>query len=91
MRRSRFRRAQLLAAFGTCAADRAADFRGRAAALDAAVTAYVATPDETSRAAARQAFRDAMDSWQVIDIMQFGPTAPTVVTGGKDFRDNIYA
>ena len=90
MRASAFSRSELLAAFGTCAAERIRDFRDRAAALDAAVTAYVATPDDTTRAAARQAFRDAMDSWQVIDIMQFGPTGPTCVIGGKDFRDNIY-
>jgi predicted lipoprotein len=86
-----FSTSALLAAFGTCAADRTADFRVRAAALDAAVKAYVATPDDASRAAARQAFRDAMDSWQVIDMMQFGPTAPSAVIGGKDFRDNIYS
>jgi uncharacterized protein len=85
-----FSRSELLAAFGACAAERVGDFRGRATALDAAVTTYVATPDDASRAAARQAFRDAMDSWQIIDIMQFGPTAPGTVIGGKDFRDNIY-
>jgi uncharacterized protein len=86
-----FSRSELLAAFGTCAAERVHDFRGRAVALDAAVTAYVATPDDTTRAAARQAYRDAMDSWQVVDIMQFGPTGPATIVGGKDLRNNIYA
>ena len=85
-----FSRAELLAAFGTCAAERVRDFRGRAMALDAAVSAYMATPDDTTRAAARQAYRDAMDSWQVVDIMQFGPTGPATIVGGKDFRSNIY-
>ena len=85
-----FSRSELLAAFGMCAADRIHDFRGRAMALDAAVTAYVATPDDTSRSAARQAYRDAMDSWQIVDVMQFGPTGPANVVGGKDFRSNIY-
>jgi uncharacterized protein len=66
------------------------DFHGRAVAFDAAVTAYVATPDDTTRAAARQAYRDAMDTWQVVDIMQFGPTGPANIIGGKDFRNNIY-
>ncbi len=42
-----------------------ATFARSAAALDAAVSAYAATPDEATRDAAREAFRDAMDSWQV--------------------------
>ena len=86
-----FSRSELLAAFGTCAAERAREFRDRAQALDTAMTTYVAAPDDASRASARKAFRDALDSWQVMDIMQFGPTAPPLVLGGKDFRDNIYS
>ena len=39
-----FSRAELLGAFGTCAANLAHDFRAKAAALDAAVSAYAATP-----------------------------------------------
>ena len=87
---SAFSRSDLLAAFGTCAAERVHEFRGRAVALDAAVTAYVATPDDTTRASARQAYRDAMDSWQIVDIMQFGPTGPANIVGGKAFRSHIY-
>lgn len=83
-------RSQLLAAFGTCAANGARDFRSRAAELDSAVTDYASAPDEISKAAARQAYTAAMDSWQIMETLQFGPTASALRTGGRDFRDNIY-
>src|SRR5688500_6497991 len=43
-----FSRADLLAAFGTCAANQVRGFRDRATALDAAASAYVAAPDATT-------------------------------------------
>ncbi len=86
-----FARSELLAAFGTCAASGARAFRAKAAALDVAVTALVATPDEATRGSARASFREAMDTWQVMEMMQFGPTAPASVLGGRDYRDYIYA
>lgn len=85
-----FSRAELLGAFGTCAANQVRDFRTKAAALDAAASAYAATPDAASRDAARQAFKDALDSWQVLDPIQFGPIASVVEPGGKGFRGDIY-
>ena len=85
-----FSRAELLGAFGTCAANQVRDFRTKAAALDAAASAYAATPDATTRDAARQAFKDALDSWQVLDPIQFGPIASVVEPGGKGFRGDIY-
>jgi uncharacterized protein len=86
-----FSRADLLAAFGTCAAAGAHDFREPALALEAAVVAWQAAADDATRAAARDAFRVAMDRWQVMEMMQFGPTAPGTALGGQDFRDNIYS
>jgi uncharacterized protein len=86
-----FTRAELLGAFGVCAANQARAFRDKAQALDAAAAAYAAAPDTATRDAVRQAFKDALDAWQVIDIMQFGPTASSSVIGGKDFRGNIYS
>src|SRR5262245_11982520 len=50
-----FSRSELLGAFGSCAAAEAKQFRTQAVALDAAVAAYVASPDATSRDAARVA------------------------------------
>jgi imelysin len=80
-----FSRAELLGAFGTCAANQARDFRAKTVALDAAVSTYAATPAPATRDAARQAFKDALDSWQVLDPIQFGPTASGTVLGGKGF------
>lgn len=86
-----FTRAALLEAFGTCAAAAAKDFSGRAAALDSAAATLASAPSAGARAVAREAFHSAMDAWQVVELMQFGPTGRTTVLGGKDFRDNIYA
>jgi uncharacterized protein len=85
-----FSRADLLAAFGTCAANQAREFRAKAGALDVAGTAYAATPDTAARDAARQAFKDALDSWEVIDPIQYGPTASIAEPGGKGLRSEIY-
>jgi predicted lipoprotein len=85
-----FSRTELLGAFATCATNLARDFRDEAAALDAAVAAYAATPDTTTRDAARQAFHDALDAWEVADQMQFGPAASVSEPGGKGIRSNIY-
>lgn len=86
-------KSQLLSAFGACAAARTTEFRDRAVALDEAVTAWAATPDDETagRDAARAAFRDAMRVWQRLEMMQFGPTgSSSTVPGGRNFRDNIY-
>jgi predicted lipoprotein len=85
-----FSRGELLGAFATCAATQSREFRAKAAVLDAAVSAYAATPDTAARDAARQAFNDALDAWQVVDQMQFGPPASVSVLGGKGIRSNIY-
>jgi uncharacterized protein len=87
-----FSKPEMLGAFGNCASSLARDFRSKVVALDGAVTAFVATPDDVSRDAARSAFRGAMESWQVLDMLQYGPTgAASMVAGGQDFRGNIYA
>jgi predicted lipoprotein len=85
-----FSRAELLGAFGSCAAAGAREFRDRAVALDDAVVALGAAPGDDTRSAARETFRRAMGSWQVMDQMQFGPTAQNNKPGGQDHRDNIY-
>jgi predicted lipoprotein len=86
-----FTKEALLGAFGTCAATRAHTFRERAAALDVAVKALVAAPGAPAQTAAREAFNKAMEAWQPMDVLQYGPTASSLVTGGRDLRDNIYA
>lgn len=86
-----FTKEALLGAFGTCAASHSHTFRERAVALDAAVKALVATPGAPTQTAAREAFQQAMTAWQTMDVLQYGPTASSLVLGGRDLRDNIYA
>lgn len=86
-----FTKEALLGAFGTCAASHAHTFRARAAALDAAVKALAATPGAPAQTAAREAFAQAIDAWQTMDVLQYGPTASSLVAGGRDLRDNIYS
>ncbi|ATB49260.1 hypothetical protein MYMAC_004902 [Corallococcus macrosporus DSM 14697] len=84
-------RAALLEASGACVLQTAREFQTAAAALDDAVKAHAATPDATTRDAARAAYHAAMDVWQVAEVMQFGPAAPRSVPGGAEHRDNIYS
>jgi predicted lipoprotein len=86
-----FSRAELLGAFGDCAAAAVHEFHGRMTALAAAVAAWNAGPDDATRDAARVAFHTAMDAWQLVETMQFGPTGRKSTPGGKDFRDQIYS
>lgn len=85
-----FTKEALLGAFGTCAAAHAHTFRERAVALSTAVTALAAAPDAAKETAAREAFVQAMDAWQTMDLLQYGPTASSLVVGGRDLRDHIY-
>lgn len=52
-----------------------ADFNTKITALNAAVAAFVASPDEPKLAAARQALHTARLSWQQVSPFEFGPAA----------------
>ncbi|AKQ64953.1 putative periplasmic lipoprotein [Myxococcus hansupus] len=84
-------RAALLASSAACVLQTSREFQTEATALETAVAAHAATPDATTRDAARAAFHEAMDAWQVAEVMQFGPAAPRSVSGGAEIRDNIYS
>ncbi|MCI0573660.1 MAG: imelysin family protein [Myxococcaceae bacterium] len=84
-------RTELLEAFGTCALTTVRDFHARATALETATQALMAQPDPDTLASAREAFRQALDAWQVAEPMRFGPAAPMSVHGGADMRDHIYS
>jgi predicted lipoprotein len=72
-------------------------FEGQASQLENRVAEYAAEPDETSLANAQSAWRRAMQSWQVLELFQFGPLASPSLSAGKDgfqgkgVRDKIYA
>ncbi|MFE8601999.1 imelysin family protein [Archangium violaceum] len=84
-------RAQLLSAAGECILGTARDFLPKAAALQAATAALRDAPDATTQAAARTAFHEAMNVWQVMEAMQVGPAAPRSSPGGAEIRDNIHS
>jgi uncharacterized protein len=84
-------RAQLLRETGECILGTARDFLPKAAALQGAVEALRDAPGAAAQAAARTAFHEAMDVWQVIEAMQVGPAAPRSSPGGVEIRDNIHS
>lgn len=76
---------------GECVLSTSQEFLTRAATLLEATSAWRAAPSEATRDAARAAFMDAMDAWQVAEVMRFGPAAPKSLPGGGDLRDHIYS
>jgi predicted lipoprotein len=61
--------------------------------LEVAVADWQAAPtDDGARAAAQQAWVDAMDAWQQAELMQLGPAGSSLTAlGGLDLRDRIYS
>lgn len=70
-------RADLLGSAGTCSLRAVTQFRTQ-------VDALVAQPSKES-------WKQAMASWQRVEVMQFGPTASSTAPGGLDLRDQVYS
>jgi predicted lipoprotein len=71
-------------------------FSDRAEALTSALDAWRAALESgdgvAEREAAQQAWIDAMDVWQELEVMQIGPAGPSIsAVGGEDLRDAIYS
>lgn len=81
-------RAEVLAQGGACIAAAAGEFQTAVVALE---NTLQAAPSPAALADARAAFHTAMDAWQVNEVMQVGPAAPSSKLGGADLRDQIYA
>ncbi|KPK17274.1 MAG: hypothetical protein AMJ62_02165 [Myxococcales bacterium SG8_38] len=65
-------------------------FAARAAALETALVQ--ATPEPGGRDAAQEAWRQAMQPWQELEMMQLGPSGSSLtVMGGQDLRARIYS
>ena len=68
------------------------DFAANARTLRVAVDAWAASADLADRTAAQAAWHEAMLSWEVAELFQFGPAAAMGVSaGGQDLRDQIYS
>jgi predicted lipoprotein len=84
-----FDKGALLRAFGECALGTYRQVATRAAELETAARAAEADPN--AKPAAQEAWRRAIDVWQVAEVFQFGPAAMTGSPGARDMRDPIYA
>lgn len=77
---------------GTCALQLYRQFSAEAATLKSALDSWAAAPlDPATRASAQQTWRQAMQTWQQLEIFQFGPAASSRVPAGQDIRDLIYS
>ncbi len=86
-----FRRADLLRAFGECSLTNARAFVPLAEELARATKAASDTPTAETLAAAREAWNRAIDHWQRLEVMQYGPSGPTSRPGGLEMRESIYS
>lgn len=84
-------RTQLLTAFADCALSSSAEFETAAVALHTQTQAWVANPGAQSLQSAQVAFHEAMDAWQVLEVVRFGPASGITIAGGQDLRDQIYS
>lgn len=68
------------------------DFASQAQALAGAVAAYAAGPSDSTRGAAQAAWSTAMQTFQRLEPMQFGPGgSASMFMGGQGIRDEIYS
>jgi predicted lipoprotein len=86
-----FSRQQLLESFADCSLDQARTFLSKAEALNVATDAHASAPSNESAEAARVAWEAAIDQWQRLEVLQFGPSAPTTAAGGQGLRTQIYS
>lgn len=86
-------RGELLASVGPDVVLPAIDaFVEAAERLQDAVGTWRITEAAVERSVAQDAWVDAMRAWQVVEVLQFGPTGSALsVAGGRDFRDAIYS
>lgn len=84
-------RTAVLQASGACTVEQLRTSLLRLQALERATSAYAAEPTVQARDTARAAFREAMASWQVLEMLRFGPAARRTAPGGRDLRAPIYS
>ncbi|MDG2304659.1 MAG: imelysin family protein [Candidatus Binatia bacterium] len=68
------------------------DFASQAQALSSAVGAHARGPNDSTRTAAQAAWSAAMETFQRLEPMQFGPAgSASMFMGGQGIRDEIYS
>lgn len=86
-----FTKANLLVQVADCAISHYQAFEARAAVLRDRAQTFASDRSTENADAARSAWIDAIASWQLAELFQFGPAARPKAPGAQDFRDNIYA
>lgn len=84
-------RAAVVGAAADCAVLSAKEFRDAVATLKTATATFAGSGSAADRQAARESFHVAFDAWQVNEVLQFGPSAPSTMPGGLDMRDQIHS
>jgi predicted lipoprotein len=84
-------RKALLGMAADCALANYKEFLTQAATLSTAVEALETAPGDSTREAARDAWRSAMATWQKVELFQFGPAARGDQPGAQQLRDQIYS
>lgn len=86
-----FTKRALLSELAACTHDRIRAFEVLAAELSVRAEAFAASRTEENRAAAQNAWRESIATWEELEMMQLGPAAKMNAPGGRGFRDQIYA
>ncbi len=82
----------VLASAGACALQLQRSFASLTVAHKSAIDLWKsAAADGLKRMAAQETWRQAMATWQQLEVFQFGPAAVTKRPGGQDLRDRIYS
>lgn len=87
-----FTKAALVGAAADCAAWHACTFQNAAIALRSSVRAHATAPSDATLAAARSAWRAAMNEWSKMELFQFGPVAPATLDRyhGRSLRSFVH-
>ena len=68
------------------------EFSQAASVLEEAAREYSAERSDERKLAVQNAWQDAMNLWQELEVMQVGPAGAMDTTiGGEDLRDEIYS
>lgn len=86
-----FTKRGLLEAAAACATREYCLFHDKAKALRERAAQAASEPSAAASAATRQAWLAAMASWEVAEVLQYGPAAPALSPGGLGLRDLIYS
>ncbi len=81
----------VLRGIGECVAAEVASFATKAAAFEQKAKSATSAPSDVTRKEAQEAWAAAIDQWERLEVMQFGPAATKSHPGGQDLRGSIYA